>query len=161
MLKKCWIFRHKSEMFRFNKINCQRNWKILRMKKDGGSWKERTLMRKLLMPRSVLLRNDSTVRKSNCLRRNLSWTRSPILLINSRKMPLKEDSQLLKFLKRSISFRVDSETSLGRWKQLSQNSQCVRPISSSTKMKGKTLKVLWKMLGRGWRKVSHQLPKLK
>ena len=37
MLRKCLTCRHKSEMFRFNKMNCPRNWKTLRMKKDGDS----------------------------------------------------------------------------------------------------------------------------
>ena len=56
MLKKFLIFRNKLEMYKFKKMNFQRSLKILKMRRDGDSLKEMIPMKKLLMPRSVLLK---------------------------------------------------------------------------------------------------------
>jgi len=83
----------------------------------------------------------------------------PIWLRNWKEMPPKEGSHLLKFLKKSISFKAGWEIWRGRWKLPFQNCPCAKPILSNIKTKERSYRKVMRMLRNEWNRVYHQLPK--
>ncbi len=112
-----------------NKMNYQPNFKTHPIKTDGENSVDRILMKKRSMLKSVFLNKDWTVRKNNCWRNNWFWMKLQIYRKNWKKMPLTEDNLLWKCLRKLINSKADSETWLVKWRPLSQNSLCVKPIS--------------------------------